>query len=111
MIEDTIIDFLEKRLNVSCFFEIQKNYLKEFVIIEKIGSSKKNHLKTVTIAFQSYSDTLYKASVLNEKVKAVVEDLIFLDDIASVSLDNDYNFTDSETKRYRYQAIFDIKHY
>ena len=37
--------------------------------------------------------------------------MINLDEIASVKLNSDYNFTDEETKQYRYQAVFDIKHY
>ena len=64
-----------------------------------------------TFAFQSYSTSLYNASLLNELTKQAVDSLIELDDIASVRLNTDYNFTDSTTKQYRYQAVYDIKHY
>lgn len=40
-----------------------------------------------------------------------MEKALNLDEIASVKLDNDYNFTDTETKEYRYQAVFDITYY
>jgi len=48
---------------------------------------------------------------LNEAVKAAVEMLVELDDVSSVSLNSDYIYTDTESKKYRYQAVFDIKHY
>ena len=36
------------------------------------------------------------------------------DEVASISavrFDSDYNFTDTDTKHYRYQAVFEITHY
>ena len=60
----------------------------------------------------SYSDSLYGASQLNEAVKGIMlNDLLEEDEIGSVDLNSDYNYTDSETKRYRYQAVYDITHY
>ena len=47
----------------------------------------------------------------NEIVKNAVENLIGLDEIRGISLNGDYNFTDTTTKEYRYQAVFDIGHY
>ena len=40
-----------------------------------------------------------------------MEEAVSLDDISKVSLNSDYNFTDPDTKRYRYQAIFNIWYY
>ena len=37
--------------------------------------------------------------------------MVALDEVSKVSLNSDYNFTDAATKRYRYQAVFDIIHY
>ena len=54
---------------------------------------------------------MHDAALLNEEVKDVVEGLIELDDISGISLNSDYNYTDTETKSYRYQAVFDINHY
>ena len=54
---------------------------------------------------------MYGAAALNEEVKKAVDSLIELNEIASVTLNTDYNFTDTTTKQYRYQAVYDIKHY
>lgn len=111
MIEIVIREFLKNNLKVDVFLEHQENESESFVIFEKTSSSKNNHLKSTTFAFQSYAKSLYKVCELNEKLKEAVEKMINLDDIVSVKLNSDYNFTDEETKRYRYQAVFDIKHY
>jgi polyhydroxyalkanoate synthesis regulator phasin len=52
-----------------------------------------------------------KQHEINEKVKDFMRAAISLDKIAKVECNSDYNFTDSSTKTYRYQAVFDIKYY
>lgn len=111
MIELVIKKFLDNELDVSIFLERQDNLPKRYVFFEKTGSSKFNYLSSSTFAFQSYAESLYETVKLNDSVKAAVERLITLDEISKVTLNSDYNFTDTETKKYRYQAVFDIKHY
>ncbi|EHL13129.1 hypothetical protein [Peptoanaerobacter stomatis] len=110
MIELTIYNYLKDKMSVPVFMEHQKNEPEKFVIFEKTSSSKKNHTYSVTIAFQSYAKSMYEAAKLNDELKKTVENMIELDDIAFVKLNSDYNFTDTTTKKYRYQAIFDIKY-
>ena len=54
---------------------------------------------------------MFEAAKLNEKIKNLMYDLTTISEVSKVKLNSDYNFTDTETKRYRYQAIFDIYHY
>ena len=60
---------------------------------------------------------MLQAITLNDEVKdALLGDndsygIIDLDEIIQIELNSDYNFTDTETKEYRYQAIFNITHY
>ena len=111
MIELLVLNYLKDE-DFTAYMEMpEKTPSFPFLIIEKTGSSKENHINTSTIAIQSYAGTLYEAADLNEQVKAAMEDAITLDEITKVSLNSDYNFTDTETKRYRYQAVFDITHY
>lgn len=111
MIEIIIKEFLDSHLIVPVFMEHPENPPKNYVLFEKTGSSKRNHLLSSTFAFQSYAPSMYQAAQLNEMLKDAVEELITLDEISRVSLNSDYNFTDTETKDYRYQAVFDINHY
>lgn len=109
-IEKLVLKYLS-RLDVPVFLEEPTKKPCEYLIIEKVGGQKTNHLWLSSIAVQSYSDRLSKAIDLNEKVIEIMEQLIDLDEVTKCSIDTTYNFTDSETKRYRYQAVFDIYHY
>ena len=110
MIEKTVLDYLEGALSVDVVTE-QSN-ASTFVLIEKTGSTEQDHLYVTTIAIQSYAQSMYNASVLNESVKAAMKQMEDdLDCICSVEVNSDYNFTDTATKRYRYQAVFNIIHY
>lgn len=110
MIEEIVRNFLEEKLQLGVYLEVPKNET-TFVVLEKTGSGKEDYINSATIAIQSYGPSLYKAAQLNSLVKEAMEEIIELDDVSSCELNSDYNFTDTETKKYRYQAVFDIVHY
>ncbi len=111
MIEKTILDYLSENLSVPVSLEVPADPPDSFVVLEKTGSGRENHISTAMIAAQSYAPTLYQAAQLNEEVKAAMDCLIELDEICRSELNSDYNFADTESKRYRYQAVYDITHY
>lgn len=111
MIELTILTHLAETLEAPVSLEKPDPAPARFVLFEKTGSSKSNRLSSSTFAFQSWAPTLYEAAQLNELVKAAVESLEELDEIGRVELSTDYNFTDTATKQYRYQAVYNISHY
>lgn len=108
MIETTILDYLSSVLPEPCSLEVPERPPERFVVLEKTVSSRKNFIDTASFAVQSYGPSLFEAAELNERVKAAMDDLILLPDIFSSDLDSDYNFTDTATKRYRYQAVYNI---
>ena len=111
MIELIILNHLKEGLDVPVFMEKPTNAPSEYVLFEKTGGGRNETMPSATFAFQSYSTSLFKAAVLNEAVKNEVDHLVLLDEIRGVTLNTDYNFTDTTTKQYRYQAVYDIKHY
>ena len=111
MIELIILNHLKDGLDVPVFMEKPTNAPSEYVLFEKTGGGRNETMPSATFAFQSYSTSLFKAAVLNEAVKNEVDHLILLDEIRGITLNTDYNFTDTTTKQYRYQAVYDIKHY
>ena len=113
MIELVLYNYLLSNLSSPVFMEIPKtNIPSKFYVIEKTGGSEENHIFSSTFAIKSYAGTLFDAAKLNDDLKAVMLDgLITRPEIASVDLNSDYNFTDTTTKKYRYQAVFDIVHY
>lgn len=82
-----------------------------YVLVDQTGSSTRNHITTATVAVQSYGASLLDAMELNETVKAAVFSFAGQDEVAGVRLETDYNFTNTATKQYRWQAVFQITHY
>ena len=111
MIEKTILDYLNQQMTVPVYMERPASPPSKYILLEKTGSSKQNHIYGATLAVQSYAPSLYEAAVLNEDAKAKLENAVTLEGVCRVSLNSDYNFTDAATKQYRYQAVFDITHY
>jgi len=109
MIEQVMIDYLENELDgVPVFAEVPEEHYEKMVIVDKTGSSLSNRVYSVTVAVQSYAESLLQAAALNEIVKSAVLRMTALDVISSVRLNSDYNYTDTQSKRYRYQAVFVI---
>lgn len=111
MIEEIILNYLSKTLEVPVLMEESLATTERFILLEKIGSSESNGISSATFAVQSYAKSLYEAAKLNHAVKRAMRDAVVLDDVISCKLNSDYNYTDEETKRYRYQAVFDIRFY
>lgn len=111
MIEKVILDFLSKNLDVPVYLEQPPKMPERYVLFEKTSGGKRNHLKSSTFAFQSYANSMYESAKLNEEVKRVVEQLVTLDRFGGIYLNSDYNFTDIQIKKYRYQAVYDINYY
>lgn len=111
MIEKIILDYLSSELECPVYMEEPEEKPIQYVLIEKTGSGKSNYIKRAMVAIQSYGASLYEAATLNEAVKEAMDNIIRLGEVSSCELNSDYNFTDPETKRYRYQAVFDLVHY
>ena len=111
MIEVAILNHLKTKLDVPVFLERPEQIEVPFVLFERTSGSGKHGLINGTFAFQSYADSKFKTIELNQKTKKAVESLIELDVISGVHLNNDYDFTDTRRKEYRYQAVFFINYY
>lgn len=111
--EKIVYDYLKSReLSADVKMFIPSKQPEKFFLIEKTGSSRANQLETATIVIQSYATTLLEAAQMNEEIKEVMlHGLIEDSNVSGVSLNGDYNFTDTTTKSYRYQAVFLVTHY
>lgn len=109
MIEEIILNYLQAKLGLPVFLE--EHDIDTYLLIGKSGTSRKNHLDSAVIYIQSYAQSKYEASLLNEKVKKVMDEIIELDSISSSELNTDYEYTDTNKKKYRYQAVYDLVFY
>ena len=110
MIEEIVLKYLNDNLDVEVSTE-KNDKLDTYVFIEKTAGGKDNFISRATIAIQSYASSKYKAAKLNVKVKNAMDNIIIMDQISKSKLNNDYEFTDTAKKQYRYQAIYDLAYY
>ena len=117
MIEETIISYLtSKELSVGAhvYAQVPENPPDAYIVIEKTGSGRVNRIDQAMIAIQSIvrkkgdGNGLLAAAQLNEEVKEAMDESIELPEIFRCELNSDYNFTNTATKEYRYQAVFNL---
>ena len=123
IIPELITFLLDKTSAVKNVFAERPSIIpSEYILVEQTGSMRDNFITTSTITIQCMSDSmqggsLLQAMILNDEVKdALLGDstsygLVEEPEIISIELNSDYNFTDTETSEYRYQAVYVITHY
>ena len=119
MIEKILIKYLSAAFSgdnppqekIPVYMTLPPNPARRCIVIEKTGGGAENHIFHATVAVQSYGETLLAAAELNERVKSVMENIITEPSVSACRLNSDYNFTDPQSKKYRYQAVFHITHY
>ena len=111
MIEILLYNFLKRKLDVNVYAEKNGKLPSSFVLFERIAGGEKDHIRTASFAIQSYAPALLEAAKLNEKLKKVMEEFPQEKEIGSCYLEADYNFTDTTTKHYRYQAVYNVIYY
>ncbi len=109
-IEEFVISFLGEALEEPVSGDVPEAGTR-FVTVEKTGGSVRDHIRHATIAVQSWAESRAEADKLNEQVKAAMAMAIARPEISRCALTNDYNYPDLETKRPRYQALFDIVYF
>lgn len=113
IIEVLLITYLKGRTSAEngVDIELPEEMPEKFILIDKTGSTTNDLLTSTTVAIQSYAASKAEAMLLNEEVKRVMGGIVELDEVSACKLNSDYDFTDPTTKRYRYQAVFQITHY
>lgn len=110
MIEKTLLDYLTEELApIPVYLETPEQIPEKYYLIEKTGSGETNYIRRATFALQSISsNSLYEAAQMNEELKAAMSAIIYSEDISKAALNSDYHFTNTATKQYRYQAVYDL---
>ena len=112
MIETVLLNYLNSAgLSAQVYMEQPAKKPSAFFILEKSGGGQTDHISESDFIVQSYGRTLYEAACMNEEIKAVMLRANTLNEVSAVELNSDYNYTNAESKSYRYQAIFVVTHY
>lgn len=109
MIEKIVLDYLSAQTGYPCYMEVPVQPDEEYAVVAKTGSRRKNHIDRATLAIKSCSrKSLLRAAEINEVVKAAMDGIVELPEVSRSALNSDYNYTDTDTKTYRYQAVYDL---
>lgn len=108
-IETVLLSYLDQLYPT--YAEVPDTKPDRYIVVERTGGRETNHIAEATFAIQSYGPSLLDTIEMNEAVKGKMDHFANLSEICNCRLNSDYNFTDTETKRYRYQAVYDIKYY
>lgn len=114
MIEEIVREQLTDVIGLPAYLEEPAKPPKKYMLIEKVGSSDgaAHRVGTAMIAVQSISaDSKVSAALLNEQVKQAMWRLESDDRVTRVRCNSDLDYTDPDTHRYRYQALFEITYY
>ena len=111
IIEAEIIQYLIAKgiANGNVYAERPETLPNSYVLVQKTGSGRANHICQAMVAIQSVTNgTLLEAAQLNEAVKEAILNMPDETEIFGVRLNSDYNYTNTNTKERRYQAVFDF---
>lgn len=112
LIEKILFDYLSAELADPVYMEYPEDAPPErFYLLEKTGGNIEDKIGYATFALQSYGGSLFATASMNSVGISAMLDAVALDAVSSVSLNSDYNFTDTTRRRHRYQAVFNITHY
>lgn len=113
MIEIDIKRFLEDKItDVPVFVgEKPKDKPIEYVVIQTIAGYRQNEIDSITLNFESYSDSMLKTAQLNERVKSAMLDSIELNNISSARYSGGGQNIDTATKTYCYESVFNFYYY
>ena len=111
MILEIIIDYLADKLTIPVAAELYADAPEEIVVVNRAGSERQNRLDTIQLIATSYACSMADAARLNESVKSALDDLTDLDEVSGSYLVTDYQAPDTSTRKYRYQAVYNVNHY
>lgn len=110
MIEIITRDYLKSIFDEEVYLAVPAKPPAKYIVVEKTGANESNHIKTATLAVQSHASTMYEAMELSARVVNAMKNMITLGEISSVNA-HDYNYTDTATKQYRYQATCEVVYF
>ena len=109
MIEKTILKYLQANTDVPCYMEVPATMPDEFIVLDLIAMGSNNYVRNAEIAFMCYAATKLRAAEINEAVIEIMGKASELTDVFGAHLTTAGDRTATETKKYRYRAVFLFK--
>lgn len=111
MIEQIIRDYLLAVLDVPVYIVVPADPPASYVEIERTGGGVDEHIRNAQVVIASYGASMLEAATLHERVLMVLPDIATGERVSACNINSEYNATDTQTKRYRYEAYINIVYY
>lgn len=113
VIDEFVLKYLENSTNIKAFLEEPEKGERpeKYYLIARLGTSESNFLTRAQFAVQSYAERMLEAAALSRLAVRAMKELPNENAVTAVRLVSEYNFTDTSTRRYRYQAVFEVYYY
>lgn len=108
MIETLFQTYLKSALGLPVLLEEPEDPPERYVVLQKTGSTFENQIHTATFAVRSYGPSLYEAAALNCDVIQAALGMRPDNGVFCAQLNSDYEYSNMQTKQYRYQAVLVI---
>lgn len=108
LIEPIILKYLNDNLDVPVDTSMPDDLPEKFVIFSVVEHNRKNYIDHATIEFQSYAKTKLDAAEIDDKVRELMEDIIFLPEVAASRCGGGNDQNDSDVDRFRYRCYFNL---
>lgn len=112
ILESIVLNFLQARVTVPVYTILPANFEVPCIVVEKTAGGYSDTILSATLAVQCYGADLEGAAVLNDDIKwLLLNEFIQEAQVLGIELNSDYNFTDTTTEHFRYQAVYDVRYY
>lgn len=111
MIEKIILDYLSQALDDPVTMEIPASPPERLYVLEKVGGGREDLVRHTMLALSSRAPSLYEAAQMQETAMGIMFNAAALDAVSDVKLNTEYNNTDTASKDYQYEAVYEITHY
>ena len=113
MLEPILLGALEEATGCPAYMEQPEDKPERYFVLERTGGGERGaEQRSATVAVQSYGPTMLDAAALNEQVLDIARELQYKEtSIISCEVNSTYNFTDTRTKRYRFQTVIDLVYF
>lgn len=109
IIEKTLIAYLidSAVCGNNVYAEVPVKVPNKYIVIQKTSGREDDRLESSTVVIQSVSKkSLQDAAELDAAVKEAMRNIPDNNPIMRAELNSNYNFTNTETKEYRYCAVY-----
>lgn len=108
MIEETVLEYLQEALNIEeVFLEIPRQIPSQFIVLRITDRGRENLINEVTVEIMSYAESKYSAALLDENVRAAMDQIQSLTNI-SCRFGGGNDTQDTTIKKARYRCYYNL---